>query len=124
MPWNCYLVDEGSFDLPVGAMWYGKMPEGPGGNCLGNLSDEYYRDYFGKRPPLIVMLPAKNEHGEMFPWPWCVDTVQSSEPHAGWTVTGEAPNITVSPSIHAVGVYHGWLQNGVISDGILNSGEQ
>lgn len=33
-----------------------------------------------------------------------------------WTVNGDPPNISVSPSINAVGDYHGWLQNGVLSD--------
>jgi hypothetical protein len=112
MSWKCYLVEEGSFDLPVGAMWYGKLPEGPGGDCLGKLSDEYYRDNFPKRPPIIVMLPQKAKDGEIWAWPWCVDGIQSDPPHVGWTVTGDAPNITVHPSIHAIGTWHGWLQNG------------
>lgn len=36
----------------------------------------------------------------------------------GWTVTGKPPDITVSPSINYVGSYHGWLQNGVISQDV------
>lgn len=118
MTWQCVLVDEGNFDLPVGSMWFGKMPDGPGGNCLGDLADEYYRDHYPTRAPIIVMLPMRGADGEIWAFPWCVDTVQSNEPHIGWMVTGEAPNITVSPSINAVGFYHGWLQNGVISDGV------
>ncbi len=34
-----------------------------------------------------------------------------------WTVTGEPPNITVSPSIyfpHEPGGWHGWLRDGVL----------
>lgn len=115
MTWPCHLVEKGDFEQPVGAMWFGAMPDGPGGSCLGDLSDEYYRDHFGKRPPIIVMLPSMGENGEIEAWPWCVDGKQSSPPHAGWAVTGEAPDITVSPSIHAKGVWHGWLTHGVIS---------
>lgn len=118
MSWQCFLVEEGSFDLPIGAMWYGKLPEGPGGNCLGELADEYYRDHFPTRPPIIVMLPMRAHDGEIVAWPWCVDTKQSDDPHGGWAVTGEPPNITVSPSINAIGAYHGWLTDGVISDGL------
>ena len=33
-----------------------------------------------------------------------------------WTRTGEAPNVTVTPSINNVGRYHGWLTNGVLTD--------
>jgi hypothetical protein len=34
----------------------------------------------------------------------------------GWTWTGEAPNITATPSINFVGIYHGWVQNGMVTD--------
>lgn len=30
----------------------------------------------------------------------------------GWTVTGEPPNITVTPSINAEGHWHGFITNG------------
>lgn len=33
-----------------------------------------------------------------------------------WSVSGDLPNVTVTPSINMVGVYHGWIQNGVITD--------
>lgn len=59
----------------------------------------------------MVKLPS----GDFF----CVDgPCYSAEQGAygGWQVTGEAPNITVVPSIHLVGRYHGFLTNGVLSD--------
>lgn len=33
-----------------------------------------------------------------------------------WDVNGEPPNVTVSPSINLLGVWHGWIRNGVITD--------
>lgn len=40
-------------------------------------------------------------------------------PEAGggkWTVTGTLPKITVSPSINQVGVYHGFVKEGIVSE--------
>ena len=31
-----------------------------------------------------------------------------------WTCTGEPPNVTVEPSINYVGLWHGFLKNGVL----------
>ncbi len=31
-----------------------------------------------------------------------------------WTWTGEPPNITVSPSLHIPGEWHGWVRDGVL----------
>lgn len=33
-----------------------------------------------------------------------------------WVVQGSPPNITVSPSIHLVGRYHGFLKGGIVSE--------
>ena len=33
-----------------------------------------------------------------------------------WRVTGDPPNLTVTPSINSVGEYHGYLTDGVLSD--------
>lgn len=77
--------------------WYLATPD--------NISDQYQ----GVRP-LFVVLPDKSlflVHGKCW---------RGSEKYGGWTVTGEAPNITVSPSINIVGFYHGWIQNGVVTD--------
>ena len=56
---------------------------------------------------------------------WCVqlpgDTEflvygTDSEHHRQWTVTGTAPKFTVSPSINATGVYHGFIQDGIVTE--------
>jgi hypothetical protein len=81
-------------DLPIGAMFYSnelydiKRGVGPDGKCL------------------YVVTPGGH---------WPVDH-PSSDNGPGWTRTGEPPNVTASPSINFVGRYHGFLQNGVLTD--------
>lgn len=75
------------------------------------LSIHYWRDWARIRPPLIIVGPGGGH--------FCPD--QASSNGTGWTVTGEAPNITVSPSIWlsqgkgAPREYHGFLNAGVFS---------
>lgn len=115
--------------FPVGSMWFmpwydpadpedaqhhdaylAKATADPsrGGN---HLSVHYWRDWAKVRPPLNVVCPGGGH--------WCVDQVSSNG--TGWTVTGEAPMITASPSIWsgqgkgAPREYHGWLNAGVFS---------
>jgi hypothetical protein len=70
----------------------------------GILSRFYTEQWLGKRMPIMVMLPD---------WSlWCID--QKSSNGEGWTVVGNAPQVTASPSI-LVPRYHGFLQNGVLT---------
>lgn len=101
-------------DAPVGAIIFepwmiegerGTPPkEFPATNAW--LSQYYYRDWFGKRPPINITCPGRHA-------PWCPDS-GASNGH-GWQVTGTLPLITVTPSI-GMPQYHGWLNNGVLSD--------
>lgn len=98
--------------------WYDKtLPDGGGvpwapGTCWrarpltpeGIQSPEWKasgRDYF-----IWIVIPG----GSLFS-----PDRMSSNGTSGWTVTGELPNITVSPSIGAVD-YHGFIRNGVLTD--------
>lgn len=75
------------------------------------LSIHYWRDWARIRPPIMVICPGGGH--------WCPD--QGSSNGTGWTVTGEAPLITASPSIWVSQgqgpprEYHGFLQNGVFT---------
>lgn len=113
MPWQCRLVYKHKDRLEVGDMWYvDYLIDAATGAAYceeGGLSDDYVRDHAGKRAPLAVVLP----NGDIFG----IDTHITGS-RRGWTVTGEAPNITVSPSINFIGRYHGWLQNGVLSEDV------
>lgn len=113
MSWPCRLLPERSENPQPGDMWLapwmleGHTPE----NSHFWLSAEYWRDHAGRRPPVVVALP----NGALF----CPDAPYScvgDNGVNGWTVTGTAPRITVSPSINLIGRYHGWLRAGVLSD--------
>lgn len=110
MPTQCRLIDSELLEKPdhpqPGDMWYAEW--------VTNhpfLSPQYKQNWADKRPPIIVCLP----NGQT----WLVDGLcgdgHGGRKDYGWTVTGEAPNITVSPSINDPG-YHGFLQNGVFTD--------
>jgi hypothetical protein len=70
----------------------------------------------------MVCLPIRNgnpNHGTQF----IIDSHPTDQPDGHWDVEingplvdGQKPDITVTPSIHAVGIYHGFLTNGVLTD--------
>lgn len=115
MPWQCKLVEPENRTFTPGEMWYAKPGNVEGTVCYGSeLSAEYMRDWNGKRLPLLVTLP----NGATIVLDKSSDC---SKLGRGWVITGEAPNITASPSVAMDGSgkikgYHGWLQNGVFSD--------
>lgn len=74
------------------------------GHVSSVLSEEYRRDWAGKRPPICVNLPGGSD--------WIVDQCAQGKT-TGWRVTGVAPILTAHPSIVVPG-YHGWLRNGVL----------
>ena len=79
------------------------------------LSAEYEAERRTVRPPLLVFLPGTG-------W-WCIDAAYSAHgrpvpDRASWSVTGDLPRITVSPSLNIPGAFHGWIRDGVISDDV------
>jgi hypothetical protein len=56
---------------------------------------------------LAVALP--NDAGQ-----WWIDGPSSQG--GNWQRTGTPPKITVTPSVHVPGKYHGWLRDGVLVD--------
>jgi hypothetical protein len=119
MSWNIVVVEKDTgYDRNPGeafyAPWLLQTPH-------TWLSKQYMEQWRDKRPPIVVVLPMRVGDATIG-FHFCVDGPASSSPAVeggfrdGWTVTGELPNITVSPSINCHGAYHGWIQNGVISD--------
>ena len=120
MTWQCRLLDappkleDGYLDwqkLEVGDMFYIDRPE----EALRemHISEYYWANNAAKRKPIAVILPGKHY--------FCVDQMCYSGTggySGGWTVTGDAPKITVHPSINYVGSYHGYLTDGVITDDV------
>lgn len=107
MPWPIKMREKRPENPQVGDMWPAPWLDDQPDKKSAWISPEFRRDHQGKRPPMVVVLPGYGE--------WCIDDKMSST-GSGWTVTGEPPNVTLSPSVNAVGAYHGWIQNGVISD--------
>ncbi len=118
MPWQCRMLTREEF--------YGRpMPDRAVGDTTlmdptwadrhrDIISPEYFRDWYGKRPTVAVVLPG--------PVTWCVDnraTVPGSLGlGSGWQVTGEPPNLSLHPSVNLKGRWHGWITNGIISDDV------
>lgn len=116
-----FTTDKPSYE--PGDCWYAR--EGPNGeyywwsnhNRSVSPADSNYPEiapeHAGKRP-MVVVLPS----GVTF----CVHspTYKAGKPgKAGWTVTGELPNVTVHPSINygdpkSTFHWHGWLKDGVL----------
>ena len=93
MPIQCFIGEKN--DKRIGAMWPVNAPE-----------DTHAPVHW------FVRLP----NGGLFD----IHSVSSSD-HKPWDVVGEAPNFTVNPSINfhpgdRQHGWHGWLQNGVLSD--------
>lgn len=108
MSWPCRMVKGPGRN--VGDMWFAPEMVEQGHYHGYALSNEYKRDWQGKRYPIWVVLPSGTH--------FCIDSQVTDDGGRGWSVTGEAPNITVTPSINAVGIYHGFLVNGVLSEDV------
>lgn len=114
MPIQCKFHAKRSEKPEPGDMWYAPhLLVGDVGEFYLNhkLSDQYKRDWMSKRPPLMVRLPNGID---------CLIDTRVDGETTGWDVTGEAPIITMHPSVNLwpgnPRGWHGWLQNGVLSD--------
>lgn len=109
MPWACKLIEyDPATKLEIGDMFFANEHL-QNSESLKHLSASYLSQT-PNRKPLWVMTPGGC---------WCVDEKPFSGgkyQDGGWTVTGEAPNITARPSINFPGNYHGWLTNGILSN--------
>lgn len=58
---------------------------------------------------ILVKLPGMSGYNE-----WAMNRVT----HEGykWTITGEIPTVTATPSINCVGIYHGFVTKGIVTD--------
>lgn len=115
--------------MPINCVWLDKAPEGiwePGWCFYApfeyDLSKHYLAEVRQDRPPIMVVLPIRGPHrigGTQF----IIDSHPTSDPEGNWEVQiegsfvdGQKPDITVTPSINALGIYHGYLTHGVLTD--------
>lgn len=70
-------------------------------------------DHESVRQGVYVMLPGPHNGWNPFdPYRCYVHEGKANR----WSVSGEWPNVTVTPSINAPGQYHGFIQDGVLTD--------
>jgi hypothetical protein len=110
--------------MPIECVWLDKRPDRPWntGECFPfgySLSNHYLANVAQTREPISVMVPTRDGRCT----PFCIDSHPTNQPDGAWAVTisgdlieGQKPDITVQPSIHCIGLYHGFLTNGVLSD--------
>jgi hypothetical protein len=126
MPWPLRFIvgDMNSRHTPmIGDCWYMPNwddPERPYPMLRDyflkhQASRQYVNEWSDKRPPIMVRLPP----GFAFTPDEAYDRPDNVERN-GWTVVGsiEDGTLHVSPSVNVVGVYHGWIQYGVVSDDV------
>ena len=96
--------------VQVGEMWLAPwLLKGGQPTSETYLSTTYINERMAHRAPLMVRLPGGID--------FCLDSrADCPGGEVGWTVTGEPPHITVSPSINVMRTYHGFIRQGVITD--------
>lgn len=106
MPWPCFMVEYLGQSEPEPLEGGGTITHG-----LWRQDGQVVR-FDGLRPGamyldddqgLVVLLPCRSF--------WHPDRQDRT-----WTRTGVPPNVTVTPSVNAVGRYHGWLRDGVLTE--------
>lgn len=72
-----------------------------------------------KRLPIVVLCPMGEVDARHNSTPFCIDspsTMKSEywevEVDESTLIVGQKPRITVRPSIHLLGIWHGWLTEG------------
>ena len=127
---------------PTECVWMGdyeSLPEGPWSigwvfYGMGHYLSNNYKRIAHLRPPITVICPCLlhwedgSKPDRLSGTPFCIDSFptpddeQPDDPSKHWDLTvdivslvvGKKPMITVSPSINLVGIWHGWLQEGVL----------
>lgn len=111
----------------IECVWVGEMPERqwvPGEVFWSyefELSKHYEANVRQQRRPIAVVVPTRSGGATWF----CIDSHPTDKPEGAWgieivgeLIEGQKPDITVTPSIHCVGLWHGFLQHGVLTDDV------
>jgi hypothetical protein len=88
---------------PAGTSWYDPQP----GEMWPCAWEQHQLD--GRAPCWVVRLPGGG-------YCWHTNSESTTEGEGLWNVTGEPPNLTVTPSIN-VGpeIWHGWITDGQLT---------
>jgi hypothetical protein len=131
MPWPLILLTPDEFlsrlnlstdrRLAPGHCAYAPQILRPGHYIGAHLGSRYLSLPEPRRAPILIALPdCVNGRYQL----WCPDEMawnaKDGYHGAGWTITGDLPNIAITPSINCVGSYHGFVSlidgKGVITD--------
>lgn len=124
--WKCFLVRPASTTYAGMREWTGvrngeiitrTWDQMPPGAVATFTADDPVRDEvaYGKRYiggdqlEVFVRLPGRA---------WWNIGAPSTGGGPGWTRTGVAPEITAHPSINYVGLYHGYVRDGFVTDDV------
>lgn len=123
MTWKLRLVEFTDIEtLEIGDCFYTDIEKykkiGPPGYIpfpinfgrLDRMSPHYFNNN-SHRLPIVVFMPSQTF--------FCLDALEFSKKAfhgSGWAVTGNIENLSVFPSININGCYHGFIQNGIITE--------
>ena len=118
-------------------IWFDDMPDGPWPpgtafpwGAQSSWSPRYREVDAGHRPPIGIVVPLRGDEaweqahpGECRGTLFGVDQHPTGNPDGGWAVTivgpmvnGQPLDITVTPSLNAVGIWHGFVTNGWLTE--------
>lgn len=64
----------------------------------------------------VILCRHRDAAGHDWPIVWHTRSRADEAGEPMWTVTGTPPEITVTPSIRVIDVWHGWIRNGELVD--------
>ena len=71
----------------------------------------FYWDVRGGKRTLVVMIPNNTKRGCVYSR-WTIDFKNSNGDQ--WSWDGNEAEPTLTPSLHAVGIWHGWVRSGML----------
>lgn len=78
---------------------------------LSELGDFFFK-HSAKGPVLFVMLPYRNKSTGKLISSWTIDHKNLCNAQWSWDKNQDKP--TLKPSLHAVGIWHGWVKSGYL----------
>lgn len=122
MGWRCYIVERVKLNPHVEdkirpGIYFTEMYRIPGTEALLSFRELKVGAIWQTERGLRIKLPGSSGHNS-----WDMEQPANQWENGKivavhrWTVTGTAPDVTATPSINCVGVYHGFVTNGEVTE--------